>query len=385
MDAVTALSAQIAAMQNMMTTHFSNMSLGQQQAQINVVHQPQAWCEVCGGGDHRAEVCGANPDSVHFVGNAQRGGNHQSYGNTYNPSWRNHPNFSWGSNQNQPQGQNQYRPQSSGQQYHQQNHGNQQAAKQSDMSVEDMLKQIMADQAKLAADVRNNQLATQNLEKQFGQFASAQNSRPQGGLPGNTDPNPKQVNVVSTRSGRPLEELMPKEKVAQEKGTHVDEAKASEQRVNEEPKVKPPPPFPQKFRKQKEEECFGKFIELLKQVHVNLPLIDVLQGIPKYAKYVKDVVANKSRLAEYATVALTEECSSRIQNRLPIKLKDPGSFTVQIQIGKCVEARGLCDLGASINLMPISMFLKLGLGKPKPTIIMLQLADRSVLRPDGVI
>jgi len=126
MDAVTALSAQIAAMQNMMTTHFSNMSLGQQQAQINVVHQPQAWCEVCGGGDHRAEVCGANPDSVHFVGNAQRGGNHQSYGNTYNPSWRNHPNFSWGRNQNQPQGQNQYRPQSSGQQYHQQSHRNQQ-------------------------------------------------------------------------------------------------------------------------------------------------------------------------------------------------------------------------------------------------------------------
>ncbi|KAH0696197.1 hypothetical protein KY289_013679 [Solanum tuberosum] len=56
MDAVTALSAQIAAMQNMMTTHFSNMSPGQQQAQVNVVHQPQTWCEVCGGGNHRAEV-----------------------------------------------------------------------------------------------------------------------------------------------------------------------------------------------------------------------------------------------------------------------------------------------------------------------------------------
>ncbi|XP_015159334.1 uncharacterized protein [Solanum tuberosum] len=178
---------------------------------------------------------------------------------------------------------------------------------------------------------------------------------------------------------------MPKEKVAEEKGTHVDEAKSSEQRVNEEPKVKPPPPFPQKFRKQKEEKCFGKFIEFLKEVHVNLPLIDVLQGIPKYAKYLKDVVANKSRLTEYATVALTEECSSRIQNSLPIKLKDLRNFTVQIQIGKCVEARGLCDLGASINLMPTSMFLKLGLGKPKSTTIMLQLADRSVSRPDGVI
>ncbi|XP_049381214.1 uncharacterized protein LOC125845717 [Solanum stenotomum] len=258
-------------------------------------------------------------------------------------------------------------------------------AKQGDMSVEDMLKKIMVDQAKLAADVSNNQLVTQNLEKQFGQFASAQNSRPQGGLPGNTDPNPKQVNVVSTRSGLPLEELMPKAKTAKEKGKQADKAEPSELRVNEEPKAKPPPPFPQKFKKQKEEECFSKFIELLKQVHVNLPLINVLQGIPKYAKYVKDVVANKSRLAEYATVAFTEECSSRIQNRLPTKLKDPGSFTVQIKIGKCIEARGLCDLGAIINLMPTSMFVKLGLGRPKSTTIILQLADRSVVRPDGVI
>ncbi|KAH0716682.1 hypothetical protein KY290_012945 [Solanum tuberosum] len=86
------------------------------------------------------------------------------------------------------------------------------------MSVEDMLKQIMSDQAKLAAEVRNNQLATQNLEKKFGQFASAQNSRPQGGLRENTDPNPKHVNVVSTRSGCPLEELMPKERAVKENG-----------------------------------------------------------------------------------------------------------------------------------------------------------------------
>ncbi|KAK4727095.1 hypothetical protein R3W88_032012 [Solanum pinnatisectum] len=177
-----------------------------------------------------------------------------------------------------------------------------------------------------------------------------------------------------------------KNKSAEEKEKHVYQAGPSEQRVDEEIKAKPPPRFPQKFKKQKEEEeCFGKFIELLKQVHVNLPLIDVLKGIPKYAKYVKDVVANKSRLAEYAIVALTEECSSRIQNRLPTKLKDPWSFTVQIKIGKCIEARGLCDLGASINLMPTSIFLKLGLGRPKSLNIKLQLVNRSVSRPGEII
>ena len=82
-------------------------------------------------------------------------------------------------------------------------------------------------------------------------------------------------------------------------------------------------------------------------------------------------MASKRRLTEYEIVALTEECSSRIQNRLPKKLKDQGSFTVQITIGQNVNARGLCDLGASINLMPLSLYLKLGLGSPKRTTIIL--------------
>lgn len=83
---------------------------------------------------------------------------------------------------------------------------------------------------------------------------------------------------MSTHSGRPLEELAPKAKVVEERGKHVEAAESNEQRVNEEPKAKPPHPFPQKFKKKKDEECFSKFIELLKQVHVNMPLIDVFQG-----------------------------------------------------------------------------------------------------------
>lgn len=98
-------------------------------------------------------------------------------------------------------------------------------------------------------------------------------------------------------------------------------------------------------------------------------------------------MANKSKLVEYATVALTEECSSRILNKvkLPTKQKDPGSFTVKVTVGEGSNIGGLCDLGASINLMPTSIFHKLGLGKPRPTTIMLQLADRSVSRPDGIV
>ncbi|XP_015084200.1 uncharacterized protein LOC107027582 [Solanum pennellii] len=121
------------------------------------------------------------------------------------------------------------------------------------------------------------------------------------------------------------------------------------------------------------------------EVHVNFPLINVLQEIPKYAKNIMDLVANKSRLNEYATVALTEKCNSRIKNGLPTKFKDSVSFTIQRKIGKCVEASGLCDLGASINFIPTSMFIKLGIGRTKPITIILQLVDLSVSRNDGVI
>lgn len=116
-----------------------------------------------------------------------------------------------------------------------------------------------------------------------------------------------------------------------------------------------------------------------------MPLVDVLQGILKYAKYVKDIVANKRRLAKYETVALTEECKSRIQNRFPTKLKDPGSFTVQIMIGQSNHAQRLCDLRASINLMPTLLFKNLGLGSPNPTTIILHLVDHLVATPEGIV
>lgn len=71
-------------------------------------------------------------------------------------------------------------------------------------------------------------------------------------------------------------------------------------------KVQPPPlPFPQKFKKKQEDEYFVKFLSFAKQVHINLTLVDILQGIPRYAKYVKEIVANRRRLTEYETVALT--------------------------------------------------------------------------------
>ncbi|XP_016480456.1 uncharacterized protein LOC107801619 [Nicotiana tabacum] len=124
---------------------------------------------------------------------------------------------------------------------------------------------------------------------------------------------------------------------------------------------------------------------MLKQIYLNIPLVDMLREVPKYAKYIKDILANKRRLTEFETGALIEECTSRIQHKLPQKLKDPGSFTIPHRIGKIDVGRALCDLGASINLMLLSVFKQLGLGAPRPTTVLLQLAGRSSVYLAGVI
>ncbi|XP_024031896.1 uncharacterized protein LOC112094657 [Morus notabilis] len=107
--------------------------------------------------------------------------------------------------------------------------------------------------------------------------------------------------------------------------------------------------------------------------------------MPSYVKFMKDFLSNKRKLEDYETVALTEECSAILQRKLPQKLKDPGSFTIPCSVGNAVFEKALCDLGASINLMPLSIFQKLGLGEARPTTVTLQLVDRSIKHLRGVI
>ncbi|XP_075473564.1 uncharacterized protein LOC142504581 [Primulina tabacum] len=107
--------------------------------------------------------------------------------------------------------------------------------------------------------------------------------------------------------------------------------------------------------------------------------------IPSYAKFLKDILENKRKLEDHMMVNLTENFSALVQNKIPPKLKDPWSFSILCMIGDVVFHKALCGLGASINLMPLSVFRKLGLGEPKPMRMSLQLADRSVKYPLGVI
>ncbi|XP_009775002.1 uncharacterized protein [Nicotiana sylvestris] len=163
--------------------------------------------------------------------------------------------------------------------------------------------------------------------------------------------------------------------------------KPVEENKKEKPEIvtRPPPPFPQRLQKQKDDAMYKKFLDILSQVRVNLPLVEILQEVTKYARYLRDILANKRRHIEFETVALTKECSTRFQSKLPLKLKDLGCFTIPLSLGKQDIGRALCDLRASINLMPSSLFKQLGFGVLKPSTITLQLADRSLVMPEGII
>ncbi|KAI3771660.1 hypothetical protein L6452_02827 [Arctium lappa] len=107
--------------------------------------------------------------------------------------------------------------------------------------------------------------------------------------------------------------------------------------------------------------------------------------MPSYVKILKDILNKKRRLGEFETVVLTKECSALLTCKIPPKLKDPGSFTIPCSIGGQEVGHALCDLGASINLMPLSVFKKLGIGEARPTTVTLQLADMSLAYPKGKI
>ncbi|GJU27994.1 DNA-directed DNA polymerase [Tanacetum coccineum] len=144
-------------------------------------------------------------------------------------------------------------------------------------------------------------------------------------------------------------------------------------------------PFPQRLRKEKEEAQQRKFLENLKQLHINLPFIEALAQMPKYAKFLKGLLTNKARFEKACTIIVNERCSTVLLNKLPSKEKDPESFTIPYDIGQLHINNALADLGASISLMSYTMYEKLGLREPKATRMSLELVDRSIQYPRGII
>ncbi|KAJ4963679.1 hypothetical protein NE237_023618 [Protea cynaroides] len=208
-------------------------------------------------------------------------------------------------------------------------------------------------------ETKVDQLTTynRNLEIQMGQLANAFNSRGQGNLPSKTEINPKeQCKVITLRSGKQLGQVS-KEMVASDgeevvheevtKENEIEKTEHNETQSQPPPEVRPyvpPIPFPQKLKQNKIDKQFEKFLEKFKQLHINIPFADALAQIPTYAKFLKEIMSNKRKLEDYETIALTEECSAVIQNKLPPKLRDPGSFLIPCTIGEVDFSRALCDL-----------------------------------------
>ena len=103
--------------------------------------------------------------------------------------------------------------------------------------------------------------------------------------------------------------------------------------------------------------------------------MEAFSYMPKYTKFLKELLSNKRKLEELSTMNLSEECSTILQNKIPKKLKGLGSFTIPCLIGSLLVDKALANLEASINLMPSSLFKKLGLGEPKLTKMSIQLTD----------
>ncbi|XP_021728485.1 uncharacterized protein LOC110695578 [Chenopodium quinoa] len=204
--------------------------------------------------------------------------------------------------------------------------------------------------------------------------------------------------AITTRSSKVLKESVPrkikegeKESDLSEGNKHEESSKMSEN-SNDKPKekerkkdevYKPRLPYPQKFNRHKLDEKFGQFIKMLKKIHLNIPFTEVLEQMPNYAKFLKEILSGKRGCNMVELVNLGECCSTLIHNDSPQKLKDHGNFSVPCKIKGKLFQNALCDIGASVSIMPYSVFKKLKLGELLPSNITLQLGDRSIKFPKG--
>ncbi|KAK8670313.1 hypothetical protein V6N13_105069 [Hibiscus sabdariffa] len=242
--------------------------------------------------------------------------------------------------------------------------------------------------------MQNQEAALKSLENQVGHISQVLNTRQRGGFPTDTEvakgATHEQCKAISTRSGKilmtPNKDKQGEETVANSKAAAVPYNPAQADTpasVGEDHYTQIEPkevdtiasnPQPKPTRRDTAED-----------IHINLPLVEALQQMPNYANFLKDMVSRKARIGEFETVAATKACLAMMHNKVPAKRTDLGSFTIPCSIRNNYISKALCDPGASINLMPKSVFQKLGIGEAKPTTVMLQLADRSYVQPEGKI
>nr|GEW58800.1 hypothetical protein [Tanacetum cinerariifolium] len=230
-------------------------------------------------------------------------------------------------------------------------------------------------------------------------------------LPSNTIPNPKgEAKAITTRSGMsykeppiPLTGMNQQEPVEVTKDTEpqnsddihpptvqaeVQVDKPADEPVVVIPKAKPSLPYPSRLQKEKNREkddiLAAKFMEIFRDLHFELSFADALIHMPKFAPMFKKLLNNKDKLIELTKTPLNENCSAVVLKKLPEKLGDPGRFLIPCDFTGLDNCLALADLGASINLMPLSIWKKLRLPTLNDMKMVLELGDRTISKPTGV-
>ncbi|KAL5564241.1 hypothetical protein UlMin_027405 [Ulmus minor] len=210
-------------------------------------------------------------------------------------------------------------------------------------------------------------------------------------LPSQIMVNPKEnVSAISLVNGRQLEEPPQPHK---DLGLEKDEATTSREEI-------PPPrvilkpsictnisylPFPSRFIDSKKEESENEMFDMFWKVHVNIPLLDTLKQVPRYAKFLKELCTNKCKLKGNERISVEENMSAALQQKLPPKCKDLRSFTIPCIISNTHFNKVMLDLGASINVIPSYIYDSLNLGPLKKICVVIELTDRSNIYSKGVL
>ncbi|GJU52969.1 reverse transcriptase domain-containing protein [Tanacetum coccineum] len=250
-----------------------------------------------------------------------------------------------------------------------------------------------------------------NLQNMLSRFFQNQAST-SGTLPNNTIPNPKsKMKTITTRSGVAYEgpsiptNPSPKKVVVQETEETTDKEQTNFQgsTAHIPPPVNPIPipepdvsktlpklniPYPSRCNDQKScdkaSNQMEKIFQIFQDLRFDISFADALLLMPRFAPTIKSLLMNKEKLLELAKIPLNENCSAMLLKKLPEKLGDPGKFLIPCDFSGIDVCHALADLGASINLMPLSIWKKLSLPELTPTRMTLELADRSITRPKGV-
>ncbi|XP_050229333.1 uncharacterized protein LOC126678479 [Mercurialis annua] len=341
----------------------------------------QESCAFCGMFGHNANVCAnvesapPNCEEANFMGAFQgRQVKNDPFSNTYNPGWRNHPNFSW-----RDQGANRQAPPPGFQQQRQVPPPQQQNNPDRKPSVEEMISQFLATQdttvkkmdAKIDQLAQSSQASIHKLELQLGQLARTVAEREQGKLPSNTENNPKEgVMAISLRSGTQVETGSKGKKVIEivDDGDDKEESEHDAKQGNNldkevvaAPSVKPyvpPIPYPQRLKKKTTDNNFQHFLNAFKKIELNIPILQALAKMPSYAKFLKELVSNKSKLEEYATIRLEKEHRPSVQGqrRLNPNMKE----VVRAEVIKLLDAGIIYPISDSAWVSPVQVVPKKG-------------------------